>query len=460
MANDDAKKKKIEAQKLIGPGKRPMGPWAIVGLSVYTVALMVVIVWILVSLWPPLRPKEVHDRLVKEAPSPSPTPTPTPTPTPPVGGGGTRRARTRATPTPRPSPTPTPTATTSVTPTPSPTATVTAPIECKERVKVKEGFCLDENNKPITGVGAVEVFGMCRCIYDEDRLLLIVLLAGALGACVHSLRSLSWYIGSRRLFWSWSAMYFMLPFLGGGIASIFYLVIRGGFFSPTSKVEDMSPYGFAALAAIVGMFTEQAILKLKKVGGAILDPTPPGKDHVDPPPKITGIGPKQGQAGEKVTITGQAFSANAKVAFDGIDAEITEATETLIVVTSPTHAPGKVDVAVINDDGQQAVCEKGFEYLDSGGVNPPAGGSLSIGSLSPGSGSSGGQEMVAITGTGFSVTPPSSVTFGDVNAEVHSIPDQTTIIVKTPQHAAGKVDITVTNPDGTTTVLKEGYTFD
>jgi hypothetical protein len=40
-------------------------------------------------------------------------------------------------------------------------------------------------------------------IWVEQRLFLIVILAGALGATVHALRSLAWYIGNRQLVYSW-----------------------------------------------------------------------------------------------------------------------------------------------------------------------------------------------------------------------------------------------------------------
>jgi hypothetical protein len=211
-------------------------------------------------------------------------------------------------------------------------------------------------------------------MYDEDRLLIIVLLAGALGALVHGLRSLSWYIGNRKAVLSWSAMYVMLPFLGAGLAAIAYFVIRGGFFSTQATVSDTSPFAFAALSALAGMFTEPTVNKLRKVAISVLEPPEQGKDHVGPAPKITNISPTRGftTGGDTVTLTGTDFSAAPKVTFGGVEATIESSTETSITVTTPAHAAGKVDVVIINDDQQQHLIKEGFEYVEPG-AGPGAG---------------------------------------------------------------------------------------
>jgi hypothetical protein len=109
-------------------------------------------------------------------------------------------------------------------------------------------------------------------------LLLIVIFTGALGSLIHALRSVSWYVGNRELVWSWLATYVTLPFVGAALSLIFYVVIRGGFFSPQTTVQQTSPFGFAAMAGLVGMFTPEAILKLKEVAGTLLAKPEPGKD--------------------------------------------------------------------------------------------------------------------------------------------------------------------------------------
>lgn len=115
-------------------------------------------------------------------------------------------------------------------------------------------------------------------ISDEVRLLLIVALAGALGGLVHALRSLYWYVGHRELVLSWLLMFILLPFVGTTLALVFYFVVRGGFFSPQATIQQTSPFGFAALAGLVGLFSEQAVLKLKEVAEIVLAKPRPGSD--------------------------------------------------------------------------------------------------------------------------------------------------------------------------------------
>jgi hypothetical protein len=121
------------------------------------------------------------------------------------------------------------------------------------------------------------------CDFD---LLWIVAVAGALGSSIHALRSFYWYVGHGKLVWRWLAMYILLPFGGATLGLVFYLVIRGGFFTPGTASDSnvTSPYGFAALAALVGLFSEQAMLKLKEVAETLFKPPAPGSDSAPQEP--------------------------------------------------------------------------------------------------------------------------------------------------------------------------------
>lgn len=119
-------------------------------------------------------------------------------------------------------------------------------------------------------------------VSDEVRLLLIVIMTGALGALVHAIRSFYKYVGNQALKYSWIAMYGLLPFAGSLLAVLFYLVIRGGFFSPQSGSQQTSPFGFAAMAGLVGMFSEPAVLKLKDVAEQLFKKAEQGADPLKP----------------------------------------------------------------------------------------------------------------------------------------------------------------------------------
>lgn len=121
-------------------------------------------------------------------------------------------------------------------------------------------------------------FGWAFNIYGEVRMLLLIGLVGAIGAQVRSLRSLAWYIGNRELARSWLVLYIVAPFIGAMLGAIFYLIIRAGFFSPSASIENSNPIGFIALAALAGMFSEQAVLKLKDVAETLLAKPAAGRD--------------------------------------------------------------------------------------------------------------------------------------------------------------------------------------
>jgi hypothetical protein len=123
---------------------------------------------------------------------------------------------------------------------------------------------------------AVRLFGWPLSVSDEVRLLLLVALTGALGGLLHALRSVAWYIGNQELRLSWLATYLTQPVVASTLSILFYLVIRGGFFSPQSTVQQTSPFGFAAMAGLIGLFSPQAVLKLKEIAETVLTRPPPG----------------------------------------------------------------------------------------------------------------------------------------------------------------------------------------
>ena len=103
-------------------------------------------------------------------------------------------------------------------------------------------------------------------IRQEPRLILLVLFTGGLGACMSALQSLADYIGEKKLAESWLTFYVVRPQIGAGIALVFYLVIRGGFLASTNfDAATVNTFGVAAVAALVGMFSDKAILKLREV---------------------------------------------------------------------------------------------------------------------------------------------------------------------------------------------------
>jgi hypothetical protein len=115
----------------------------------------------------------------------------------------------------------------------------------------------------------------------EVLFFLIVALAGALGGLIHAVRSLTTYVGTRTLRWSWVPYYMLLPLIGALGGTLFYVILRAGLFSPSTEVDQASPFGFAAVAGLVGLFSQQAMEKLRDLAGQIFTPAAPSTDHFE-----------------------------------------------------------------------------------------------------------------------------------------------------------------------------------
>lgn len=204
-------------------------------------------------------------------------------------------------------------------------------------------------------------------------LFIMLVMAGALGGCVHALRSLYWYSGQGELKWRWMPMYFALPFLGGAMAMLFSLLIIAGLVDQTSGRSQA--LFIIAIAGLVGMFSQQAALKLTDVANAFFTKPGEGKDskpqeslsvgqtHARPfPLAATSISPSEGLAagGEEVKITGTGFNTSTTVIFGSVAGRIKRIDATSITVATP---PGTGEVDVVVKSGDQSVKLPGkFKY--------------------------------------------------------------------------------------------------
>lgn len=146
----------------------------------------------------------------------------------------------------------------------------------------------NQNGPGLVPRKTVHFFFWDRLFSRESLFFVMVAFAGALGGMVHALRSLAVYLGNRRLTWSWVPFYLLKPVLGAVLATLLYFVLRAGLFSPSASTQQASPYGFAAIAALAGLFSDQAVEKLRKVAEELFEKLPPQKDHyADEPPEAT-----------------------------------------------------------------------------------------------------------------------------------------------------------------------------
>lgn len=160
-------------------------------------------------------------------------------------------------------------------------------------------------------------------ITREIQLLLIALLAGALGCIVHGLRSIADFIGNRTAVASWFWWYITRPLLGMALALIFYAVLRGGFLAGSpADARVISPFGVLAIGALVGMFSDKAAEKLAEIFSTLFEPKS-GDARKDPLsfPIVSKVDPGKITVGTGIpgtlTIKGDHLEKITKVKFDG-----------------------------------------------------------------------------------------------------------------------------------------------
>lgn len=170
----------------------------------------------------------------------------------------------------------------------------------------------DTQARPAT----IALFGIDWRPSAEVALLMMVVGSSALGGALHAAVSFTDYVGNRRLATSWIWWYVLRVHVGTALAVLFYFALRGGLFSANSATDAINPFGIAALAGLVGLFSKQATDKLRELFDTMFR-TAPGRgddqrgDRIaNPMPAIAAVEPSRVQAGTAVLdvrITGEGF---------------------------------------------------------------------------------------------------------------------------------------------------------
>jgi len=161
------------------------------------------------------------------------------------------------------------------------------------------------------------------------------------------------------------------------------------------------------------------------------------------PPVISGIDPASGATagGTTVQIFGSGLSAVTAVKFGAVAASTVFTGDNFISVTSPPQgtSPATVDITVSTASATSAmnVADR-FTYL---APTQPL-----IYAVDPNQGTTGGGQVVFLTGKGFGGA--TAVSFGGVTATSFHVDDDNSMTATSPAHVAGTVDIAVSGPAG------------
>jgi len=223
-------------------------------------------------------------------------------------------------------------------------------------------------------------------------------------------------------------------------------------------------FGQSAAAAYTVSSDAQIIATSPAYGAGVVDITvtnettssfdiPADQFTYDATPTISGISRSAGgtAGNDVVTMTGTGFTDASRVSFgQSVAAAYTATSDTQIIATSPAHGAGVVDITVTNETGTSSdVLADKFTY----DATP------TISAISPSVGPTGGGTVVSVSGTGFADV--TGANFNGTAAKAYTIGSDTSMSVTSPAHAAGMVNLTITNEMGTSSdVPADQFTYD
>jgi len=171
-----------------------------------------------------------------------------------------------------------------------------------------------------------------------------------------------------------------------------------------------------------------------------------------PAPTVTSANPSTGftTGGTAVTVSGSNFADGAIISFGANQAtNVTFFNSTTLTADTPSGSIGAVDVTVANIDDQSGTLTNGFTYIPVPGPE--------ITSVNPGSGALFGGTGITIIGLYFQTGV--TVDIGGQSLLNVTYLNSTSLQGTTPTGSSGSVDIVVTNPDGLSVTLSNGFTY-
>ena len=185
-----------------------------------------------------------------------------------------------------------------------------------------------------------------------------------------------------------------------------------------------------------------------------VDTTAGGADIAAASVLVTQLSVNQGPTtgGTVLEIAGLGFRPDLRVLFGEADAEVHYTSGQRVAVVTPSGPEGAVDVTVINPDGGAGTLHNGFNYYDPANAKSPA---PTLLKLSPNSGPAQGGTSAIVQGGWFQ---PGAAFFVDWRLVSKSeIASGTYASLVTPPMSEGSVDVAVTNPDGQSAILPQGF---
>ncbi|GAA4457388.1 hypothetical protein [Novipirellula rosea] len=194
-------------------------------------------------------------------------------------------------------------------------------------------------------------------------ILIFVLLMGAFGSLLHSVASFGAFVGNRQFSPSWCWWYLFQPCIGAGLALIVFFVVGRGHIAGES-VDNL--FSIAMIAALVGLFSDQATLKLKELVETILT-TKTADRRTEPlqpdatKPVISDVTPATIKHGATpvpaIEIRGTHFVTGCKVKVNESLREPSKTTNTAVTVgltAADIAEAGTLKIVVVNPNNESS----------------------------------------------------------------------------------------------------------
>ena len=178
-----------------------------------------------------------------------------------------------------------------------------------------------------------------------------------------------------------------------------------------------------------------------------------GFTYIKPPPTLTRVEPNSDvvTGGATINIIGEDFQDGATVTIGGNAASnVIFVSPTELRVDVPAGDAGSADVVVTNPDGKSDTLAGGFTYIE---LPPPT-----LTRVEPDNDVVTGGATIKIIGENFQ--DGATVTIGGNAASNVIFASPTELEVGAPAGTAGIVDVVVTNPDGKSDTLADGFTYE
>ena len=175
-----------------------------------------------------------------------------------------------------------------------------------------------------------------------------------------------------------------------------------------------------------------------------------------PAPVLSAVSPNAGPntGSSVVELTGSGFLPGGRVFFGAVEAQLPTLVDgTRLLAVTPNAPPGPVDVTVLNPDGKSGTLAFGFAFYPVGAAGAPP----LAQRVDPRIGSTLTATVVSVKGSGFQ--PGALVFFGNQPAVNVQLAGDGSLGATAGAQPAGTVDVIVTNPDGQSTTISQGFTF-